>query len=184
VVDEWHELIGSKRGVLMELALSRLKGICPSLKVWGISATIGKVFGFIKSPIKFAESTPFGPVVEIGIGFVHTASEIGVTLLNSIGPAVGGPVGMAVVLPITMFIALSSSALAVAEGDLGQAVVHVVNALPVVGQPLVKFITKGESMNRRVQRMSARVKRIPFIGETLANISPRVGGRTRRRRLY
>jgi ATP-dependent helicase Lhr and Lhr-like helicase len=43
VVDEWHELIGSKRGVLMELALSRLKGICPSLKVWGISATIGNM---------------------------------------------------------------------------------------------------------------------------------------------
>jgi hypothetical protein len=147
-----------------------------------ISPTIGRVFGFIKTPIKFAESTSFGPVVEIGIGLVHTASEIGVTLLNSIGPAVGGPVGMAVVLPISMFIALSSSALAVAEGDLGQAVVHVVNALPVVGQPLVKFITKGESMNRRVQRMSKKVRKIPFIGETLANISPRVGGRTRRRR--
>ncbi len=43
VVDEWHELIGSKRGVLMELALSRLKGIRPSLKVWGISATIGNM---------------------------------------------------------------------------------------------------------------------------------------------
>ena len=149
-----------------------------------ISPTIGKVFGFIKTPIKFAETTPFGPVVEIGIGLVHTASEIGVTLLNSIGPAVGGPVGMAVVLPISMFIALSSSALAVAEGDLGQAVVHVVNALPVVGQPLVKFITKGESMNRRVQRMSKKVRKIPIIGETLANISPRVGGKTRRRRLH
>jgi ATP-dependent Lhr-like helicase len=43
VVDEWHELIGSKRGVLIELALSRLKGINPLLKVWGISATIGNM---------------------------------------------------------------------------------------------------------------------------------------------
>jgi ATP-dependent helicase Lhr and Lhr-like helicase len=41
VVDEWHELIGSKRGVLIELALSRLKSLSPDLKVWGISATIG-----------------------------------------------------------------------------------------------------------------------------------------------
>ncbi len=43
VVDEWHELIGSKRGVLMELALSRLKTISPDLKIWGISATIGNM---------------------------------------------------------------------------------------------------------------------------------------------
>lgn len=43
VVDEWHELIGSKRGVQMELALSRLKSLRPKLKVWGISATIGNM---------------------------------------------------------------------------------------------------------------------------------------------
>jgi ATP-dependent helicase Lhr and Lhr-like helicase len=43
VIDEWHELMGSKRGVLMELALSRLKTICPTLKIWGISATIGNM---------------------------------------------------------------------------------------------------------------------------------------------
>jgi ATP-dependent Lhr-like helicase len=40
VVDEWHELIGSKRGVQVELALSRLKSITTNLKIWGISATI------------------------------------------------------------------------------------------------------------------------------------------------
>ncbi len=43
VVDEWHELLGSKRGVLIELALSRLKAINPELKIWGISATIGNL---------------------------------------------------------------------------------------------------------------------------------------------
>ncbi|MEX2593811.1 MAG: ligase-associated DNA damage response DEXH box helicase [Anditalea sp.] len=43
VVDEWHELLGSKRGILVELALSRLKSINPKLKVWGISATIGNL---------------------------------------------------------------------------------------------------------------------------------------------
>jgi len=43
VVDEWHELLGTKRGVQMELALSRLKTICPQLRIWGISATIGNL---------------------------------------------------------------------------------------------------------------------------------------------
>ena len=43
VADEWHELMGSKRGVQVELALSRLKTIAPSMKIWGISATIGNM---------------------------------------------------------------------------------------------------------------------------------------------
>ncbi|NNL93731.1 MAG: ligase-associated DNA damage response DEXH box helicase [Saprospiraceae bacterium] len=43
VFDEWHELMGSKRGVQCELAISRLKGLNPSLKIWGISATIGNI---------------------------------------------------------------------------------------------------------------------------------------------
>ena len=43
VADEWHELMGSKRGVLLELALSRFKAITKNLKIWGISATIGNL---------------------------------------------------------------------------------------------------------------------------------------------
>ena len=43
VVDEWHELLGSKRGVQVELALARLKNINRQLQVWGISATIGNL---------------------------------------------------------------------------------------------------------------------------------------------
>jgi len=43
VIDEWHELLGSKRGVQVELALSRLRTLLPALKTWGISATIGNM---------------------------------------------------------------------------------------------------------------------------------------------
>ncbi|OJW98115.1 MAG: DNA ligase-associated DEXH box helicase [Bacteroidetes bacterium 43-93] len=43
VIDEWHELLGSKRQVLVELALAHLKALNPKLKVWGISATIGNL---------------------------------------------------------------------------------------------------------------------------------------------
>lgn len=43
VVDEWHELLGTKRGVQMELGLSRLKMLTKNLKIWGISATIGNL---------------------------------------------------------------------------------------------------------------------------------------------
>lgn len=44
VIDEWHELMGSKRGVLVELALARLRTLSkPPLRVWGMSATIGNL---------------------------------------------------------------------------------------------------------------------------------------------
>jgi len=43
VVDEWHELVGSKRGVQTELFISRIKHITFNLKIWGISATIGNM---------------------------------------------------------------------------------------------------------------------------------------------
>lgn len=43
-VDEWHELMGSKRGVLVELAISHIIGLSKkTLSVWGISATIGNL---------------------------------------------------------------------------------------------------------------------------------------------
>lgn len=43
VADEWHDLAGTKRGVQVELALSRLRHVCTGLQVWGISATIGNL---------------------------------------------------------------------------------------------------------------------------------------------
>ncbi|HJU72241.1 MAG TPA: ligase-associated DNA damage response DEXH box helicase [Gemmatimonadaceae bacterium] len=43
VVDEWHELMGTKRGVQVELALARLRRFRPALRVWGLSATIGNL---------------------------------------------------------------------------------------------------------------------------------------------
>jgi ATP-dependent Lhr-like helicase len=43
VVDEWHELIGSKRGVQAQLALARLRQFNPQLVTWGLSATLGNL---------------------------------------------------------------------------------------------------------------------------------------------
>ncbi len=43
VVDEWHELMGNKRGVQVQLALARLARWNPDLVVWGLSATLGNL---------------------------------------------------------------------------------------------------------------------------------------------
>src|SRR3954470_12342256 len=43
VVDEWHELMSTKRGVQVELALARLRAHVPRLRVWGLSATLANL---------------------------------------------------------------------------------------------------------------------------------------------
>ena len=43
IVDEWHELLGTKRGVQTELALARLRRWHPTVRVWGLSATLGNL---------------------------------------------------------------------------------------------------------------------------------------------
>jgi len=43
VVDEWHELMGSKRGVQTQLALARLRRWSPGARTWGLSATLGNL---------------------------------------------------------------------------------------------------------------------------------------------
>jgi ATP-dependent Lhr-like helicase len=43
VIDEWHELLGSKRGVMVELGIFQLRRYTPKLKIWGITATIGNL---------------------------------------------------------------------------------------------------------------------------------------------
>ena len=43
IVDEWHELLGNKRGVQTQLALARLRHFRPGLATWGLSATLGNL---------------------------------------------------------------------------------------------------------------------------------------------
>ena len=43
VVDEWHELLGNKRGVLLQLCLARLRALSPRVRTWGLSATLGNL---------------------------------------------------------------------------------------------------------------------------------------------
>ena len=43
VIDEWHELLGSKRGSQTELCLGWLRRRRPDLRTWAISATLGNL---------------------------------------------------------------------------------------------------------------------------------------------
>jgi Lhr-like helicase len=43
IADEWHELLGNKRGVQTQLALARLRSFNPRLVTWGLSATLSNI---------------------------------------------------------------------------------------------------------------------------------------------
>lgn len=43
VVDEWHELLASKRGTQTELALARLRRWAPDLRIWALTATLSNI---------------------------------------------------------------------------------------------------------------------------------------------
>lgn len=59
VLDEWHELMASKRGVQAELCLARLRQLNPQLITWAVSATIGNV--------EQAMQTALGPRDQSGV---------------------------------------------------------------------------------------------------------------------
>ncbi|TXD81984.1 ligase-associated DNA damage response DEXH box helicase [Subsaximicrobium wynnwilliamsii] len=54
-VDEWHELLGNKRGILTELAVARLNQLSKNLSIWGITATIGNLEEAAKVLIPYPE---------------------------------------------------------------------------------------------------------------------------------
>jgi ATP-dependent Lhr-like helicase len=43
VVDEWHELLDNKRGVLLQLCLARVRTLAATARIWGLSASLGNV---------------------------------------------------------------------------------------------------------------------------------------------
>ncbi|WP_236975378.1 ligase-associated DNA damage response DEXH box helicase [Membranihabitans maritimus] len=56
VIDEWHDLMGSKRGVQVQLALSRILSWKSDIKVWGISATL--------ADMQMASEVLFGTLIQ------------------------------------------------------------------------------------------------------------------------
>ncbi|MFT4603572.1 MAG: ATP-dependent Lhr-like helicase [Rhodothermales bacterium] len=64
-VDEWHELLGSKRGSQTELVLARMRAWRPDVRLWGVSATI--------SNLDEALGVLIGSERSAGQGFVNAA---------------------------------------------------------------------------------------------------------------
>ena len=99
VVDEWHELMGSKRAVQCELFLSKFRTLCPQMMTWGISATIGNMeesvevlMGHIncKSPTiikaNLQKRLIVEPVLPDNVETLPWAGHLGIRLLDKVVP--------------------------------------------------------------------------------------------------
>ena len=81
VVDEWHELVGNKRGVQAQLALARLSGWNPALQLWGMSATLGNLQDALDTlQPRPAPGAPAAPPAVLVQGRVDKALKVQVML--------------------------------------------------------------------------------------------------------
>jgi ATP-dependent helicase Lhr and Lhr-like helicase len=108
VVDEWHELMGNKRGVQAQLAIARLRRWNPGLRVWGMSATLGN--------IDDAMHTLLGPQAAPQGRLVRGATPKTLTVDTLLPPTVdrfpwGGHLGLAMLPTVVQEIDASGSTL-------------------------------------------------------------------------
>ncbi|MEO8804745.1 MAG: ligase-associated DNA damage response DEXH box helicase [Burkholderiaceae bacterium] len=105
IVDEWHELMGNKRGVQVQLALARLRRWNPQLVVWGLSATLGN----LPEAMQVLLGTQAGTMVQ---GRVDKTLVIDTLLPDNPGRfSWGGHLGKQMQLPVVAEIEKSSSTL-------------------------------------------------------------------------
>ena len=84
VLDEWHELMGSKRGVQAELCLSWLRRLRPSLRTWAISATIGNLPEAARAAVGLGSSGTTNPEPRLITAPIQRATAIRSLLPDSI----------------------------------------------------------------------------------------------------
>jgi ATP-dependent Lhr-like helicase len=80
VVDEWHELMGTKRGVQVELALARIRTLAPRARTWGLSATIGNLAD--------ARTALLGTLPSAERGRIIKGAEVKAVVVDSLIPPV------------------------------------------------------------------------------------------------
>ncbi len=102
IIDEWHEILGTKRAVQLELSLSRIRAIHPTFKTWAISATIGNLeeaaevllgsevnngnYQLIKADIK--KKTIIKSIIPDEIEKFSWAGHLGIKLLPQVMPII------------------------------------------------------------------------------------------------
>jgi len=105
------------------------------------------------------------PFADLALEAVHGSTQLGVASANDLGEAVGGPIGAAVVAPFTAVASGFASLISVGEGDLGEAVAHLANGVPILGIILSKGIEQGEKMAKVLKKHPQLAEAIPYMTE-------------------
>ena len=128
-----------------------------------IGTPVGSVYGTISGTVDgIKNSIPFA---DLFLALIHSGTEMGITAAGDVAEGVGGPVGAAVIIPFTAAAAAVTSAISILDGDLGQAVAHFANFVPIVGSALGKGLTKGEEIAKKLADHPTLAGFIPYMTE-------------------
>jgi hypothetical protein len=147
-----------------------------------INFPVQNIYGLLTTPVMNLKENI--PLTELALKATHGLVETGVTTTGDVGEAAGGPVGAAIAAPFTAIAAGIASTIALAENDLGQAVVHTINATPMFGSAGYTAVQKLESQVKSLQKQPTIASYVPVVNDYVATALPKAGKRfsTQRRR--
>jgi len=131
----------------------------------GVKGTVTSVYDVATSPVRLLENNvPFGDLV---LGMIHGATETGVTVAGDVAEGVGGPIGAALIAPMTALAAGLAAMISIGQGekDFGQAVAHIANSVPVMGSALGKGLTQMEHQIENLKKHPEVAEFMPVVGE-------------------
>lgn len=135
---------------------------------------IRNIYGLLVTPgLTIKENIP---LADLALDAIHGATEVGVTTTGDAAEAVGGPVGAAVVTPFVALAGAVASTIAILEQDVGQAVAHMVNVVPLFGSALGKGLTQTEHMVKTLETHPDIASYVPFVDTYVGSKVPVVAG--------
>ena len=161
-----------------------VRGVLRDITPGVVGTPVGSVYGLVTGTVGgIKRSIPFA---DLFIDLIHSGTELGITTAGDVAEGVGGPVGAAVIVPFTAAAAAVSSTISVLDDDLGQAVAHLSNFIPIIGSALGKGLTKGEEIAKKLRKYETLSSYIPYMTEYHQKLLQTAGKRlsTRKRNLH
>jgi hypothetical protein len=103
------------------------------------------------------------PLVELALDAMHGVTETSVTTVEDAAEAVGGPVGAAIATPLVALVGAVASGISILEQDVGQAVAHIINVIPLFGSALGKLLTQTEHMVKSLENHPNVAAYVPLV---------------------
>lgn len=128
-----------------------------------IGDPVGSIYGTVSGTVDGIKN--YIPFADLFLAFLHSGTELGITSAGDVAEGIGGPIGAAVIIPFTAAAAAVTSAISVLDGDLGQAVAHFANFVPVIGSALGKGLSKGEELAKKFKDHPTLAGFIPYMTE-------------------